>query len=430
MTIPLTPPGIGSTGVVPSELERWLNRLVQGSEIAQRQQGLQTEKERLKLEQQKHKDAQAQHDQEVAQLAQLGEVARALLLSQEPQTTLPGGSLPGMPQDVNLGATSPFAQLLQGLPAQQVPALLPLLQQVGGLQGQAASTTGQQLQNVERAKGLADDRAIRDILSGLESVPLNANTVARAARAIMAIDPVRGAQVASTLSGLLPGYAMVKNPDGTIAYVPEKPGTGGVLGAPVQPAPGDADQRKAAGFARRSLEAHATMASLENTYAGIGQDADDVLRRSQALGNLPLVGRSLENLFAPDIAKQLSMAGIPMKALREYINARMDLSNAVLRQASGATLTATDILMETTPLVPMRDMANDVVASIQQRRLERAIDFVDIAGVEFKVDRLSPLARRVYQRGRTGQPLFPDTPQTVKRPGETITPRPTPRERF
>lgn len=429
MTIPITPPGIGVTGVVPSDVERLLAHVLQGSEIGQRQQQLDTEKERLKMEQQAHKDAQTQHAQEVAQLAQLGEVARALILGQQPQTMLPGGSLPGMPQDVNLGATSPFAQMLQQLPAQSVPALIPLLSQVGGLQGQAATTTGQQLTNVERAKGLADDRAISRIVAGLESQPLTQATIGRVITAVAAINPQKASALASSLAPLVPNFTAHINPNGSVSWVSNRPG--GVAGAPVQAAPGDVDQRKAAGYARRILEANATMTSLENSIPGIGQDIDDVLRRTKGLGNLALVGRSLESLFTPSIVNQLSAAGIPVKQAREYMYARIDMGNAILRRESGATINAEELDRETAPYVPMQGMGEDVIPSIQQRRLGIGLQYADQAGVEFRPDRLTPRARRYLLRAMTGQPVEPDAaPRRIQRPGETITPRPTPGDRF
>lgn len=428
MTIPITPPGIGVTGVVPSEMERLLALILKGADLGLGQQQVNVEKG-------KRQDAKDQKAQEQANLAQIGEVARMLLLAQEPQTTLPAGALPGAAgaADVNLGATSPFAQMLQGLPAQIVPQVLPLLQQMGGLQGQAAQTTGQNLQNVERAKGLADDRAIQRIVSGLESQPLTQATIGRVITAVAAIDPQKAQQLAGSLSPLVPNYAAHINPNGTVSWVSNRPG--GVAGAPLQADTGDVDQRKAAGYARRVLEANATMTSIEHKFPGLGGHVDDLVRSVRSKGSLGFgIGRAIETLVTPEYIKiklgdswfTLKNLGLGTRgvgdAFRTYLNARLDMGNAILRRESGATINPEELDRETTPYVPMLGVSEAVVRDVQQRRLRLGLQYADQAGPAFNADRLTPLARRYLLRAMTGQPIEPE-PVRVQRPGETVTPR-------
>lgn len=430
--IQIAPPNIGATGIAPNAAEVFLKYLLQGSDMEQRSQQLDLEKERLRQEKQRHTDAQAEHDKEKANLAQLGEVARSLLLSMQPPTILPQGSIPfgaGAMTQLNVGAQSPFADLVRGLPAESVPQMLPLLQQMSTLQGtdlknagQGLSNTGQALTNQQTATTIADDQAIDRIVSGLETGPLNRASVARTITRVAAISPAKASQLASSLGGLVPGFTPHVNENGTVSWISNEPG--GVAGAPVQPKPGDADQRKASGYGRRVLEANATMTELENRYKGIGQRVDDWLRSARAAGQLPLVGKSAEIVLTPQFLRTLVQQGIPAQAAREYVNSRFDLGNAILRNVSGATINLEELDREIAPYVPMYRMTEDAVPSIQQRRLALGLQFVDQAGVEFKPERLSPLARKYLLRAMTGsQGSEEPTDSTLKvLPGVTTRP--------
>jgi len=432
MTLPINPVNIQNTGVIPSEVQRLLDRVVQGSEIGQRQQQLELEKERQKAEREKLQQAEKAHQDEKEQLARLGEMTRAFLLSMEPPTILPQGALPGAAGQApaNIGATSPFAQMLQGLRAEDVPQLLPLLQQVQGLQGQTATTTGQNLQNISAARAQADDAAIRSIVSGLETQPWSRQTIGRAIMRVAAINPGKAQQLAGTLGGLTPGYAAHINDNGTVSWVSNDPGLG-VAGAPVQPKGGDVDQRKAAGYARRVLEANATMTQLERKYPNIGQQVDDALRILRASGQATAIGgRSLESILTPHFLKlraaQASFfAGTPTEAMRDYTLARVDLGNAILRRETGATINFEELDREIIPYVPMKGMKMDAVPSIQRRRLSLGLQYADQAGVEFRPDRLTPLARRYLLRALTMNEDPPPAPVQPLRstPGTTVVPR-------
>lgn len=421
MTIPVVPSNIAATGVVPSQVERLLARVLEGTQIGQRQQELDTQKAQLKLEQDKYKSTLSQHEAEKLQLAQLGEVARALLLGAGPP--LPAGSLPwgaGSQTPIPFGLPS-ASPIIQSAPAEMIPKVLDLLQHVATLQGTGANTQGQVLANRSAEQKAADDASIRAILARVPSMDITPRSIARVVTQVAAIDPARAGQVGETLGHLLPGYTMVQNPSGSVSYIPSRPGLG-VRGAPLE-AKTTPDQEKVGGFARRVIEAGTTMTQLERRYPGMAQRVDEVLRTVQGVGQLPTIGRAFETQWSPDAWKVAQAMHAPKPAVMDYLFARLDLTNAVLRRASGAQINSEELARESAPYVPMAKMAEAAVPGIQDRRLRLGVAFADEAGPAFRIDRLSPLARRYYVQGLTGIPddaLFA-IPGGVT-PGVTITP--------
>lgn len=421
MTLPIQPVQLGSTGVVASDLQQFLDNLLKGSELRQREGQLQNEKERLKLEQQKYKDAQQQHDQEKAQLAQVGEIARNLFLGMQAPSILPAGSLPGAAgaSDVNLGPQSPLAQMVQGLPPEAVPQLLPLLQQMGTLQGTAANTQGQVLANRSAAQQQADSVAIDRLVSGLETGPLTRQSVGRTLLRVAAIDPAKAQQLSGPLGSLVSGggYTPHLNENGTVSWVPNEPG--GIAGAPLQPKPGDVDQRTAGGYARRIFEAHATMTRIEQQYPGMAQAVDEVVRSLRGVGSIPVYGKALEQLLTREQHDRVDQRG-PYREFLLYLQARADFANAVLRKESKSSVTASDIDNETTPYVPLMGTGEETTAAAQERRVRLGLQYVDQSGPEFHPERLSETARPYYLRIVTGHPDPPPPPPLQQRPGESV----------
>jgi hypothetical protein len=477
MTIPISPVNV-QPPFVPNNSAQLLQALLGGLESSQRAAELSQRREALKLEQKRLAAADAEHEAAQRENAQLGEAVRGLLLSMtQPQAPLPPGALPPGAASPTPSAVPPaaaYGQFLQQLPPSQVlagvTAVAPMRQAqeaqatdaaayklftenlptIGGdiqgwqkvlagvqdpnvgarllqhvmnvvtLQGKGADVTGQNLGNVVTATTLEQDKQIQGVLAGLESQPWNRQTIGQAITRVAAISPARATQVAQSLGQLIPDYSPRINPSGSVSWVPKQPG--GVTGAPIEAEMTDT-QRKTAGFARRVFEANATMTNLEKRFPNIGQQVDDWIRTLRTGGQLPAVGRSLETLFTPTIMRLgVAKSGIPGVALREYVNARYDLGNAILRNVSGATINMEELDREILPYVPMLGMANDVLPSIQQRRLELARSYAEQAANAFNPNTLSPLARRYYLAS-----IVPEQPPAPVRSGPigtTLTPRP------
>jgi hypothetical protein len=282
------------------------------------------------------------------------------------------------------------------------------------LQGKAGTAESTDLKNQQTILGMAEDRQIHGILQGLAGREWNRTTIGKVVGRIMAINPEKAGHVATTLNSMLPDYQIVLNPDGTVGYAAKQPGDASLGVKP--PRPTD-EQNKLATYAVRVLEANATMTDLENKHPGIGQKVDDRIRALRGIEQIPALGRAAATVLTPQFLRGLSSEE------RRYVNARVDLGNAILRRASGAQINMEELDRETAPYVPTFRQQEDVVPSIQQRRLQQGLLFSEQAGAAFNPNRLSPGARRYLLENIAPHPGYsPDNP-FLQQPGTTVVPR-------
>lgn len=296
-----------------------------------------------------------------------------------------------------------------------------VVQQQQTLASQAQAEHTQTLDTIAR-QGMDEDRRIREVLAPLSGKDWNPRSLGRVVTRIAAINPQKAETVGNALGKFLPDYQLEINPNGTASYVPKQPGTGGVVGAPLQPKPPEKAQADLGNFATRILNAHARMTELEQAHPGIGQAVDDRLRSLRVAGALPLgAGKPLEVGLLPSILRTMS------KPQREYTNLRIDLGNAILRRATGQQINMEEIDRETAPYVPISGQGDDILASIQERRLTQGLTAAESAGNGFNPNRLSPSARRLYLSSLVPHPGYspdnPYDPTKLAQPGTAVVPQ-------
>lgn len=272
---------------------------------------------------------------------------------------------------------------------------------------QAAAQHSKTLNDIAIA-GQDEDRRINAVLSRFAGRQWNRSTVGQAVGQVFAISHQKAGQVATTLNSMLPDFQIVLNPDGTVGYAAKQPTDTSIGVKP--PRPTD-EQNKLATYGVRVLEGNATMTDLENKFPGIGQRVDDRIRALRATEQVPVLGRAAATILTPQLLRGLS----PDE--RKYVNARIDLGNALLRRASGAQINMEELDRETAPYVPTFRQQEDVVPSIQQRRLQQGLLFAEQAGAAFDPNRLTPAARRYLLQNLAPHPGYsPDNPNVPQQP--------------
>lgn len=415
MTIPISPVNIGTTGVVkqPSVLEQIapiLEALSQQKLAKAQIANLQSLAEERKLAAAKAaRELQDQADAAAAFYQHLSGAAVRV----KPEKPSADGTPSHQGVDNTNGTLIPLPQFEKGLAPGALVHYQGLIQDynksVVQSQDVAASQAQQQhtqFQDTITQAGLDEDRRISGVLSRFAGRQWNRSTINRTIGEVLTINPQKAQQVATTINSLLPDYQVVVNDNGTVSYVSKQP-EGGVAGAPVQPKRPTDEMNKLGEYARRVLEGNATMTDLENKQPGIGQRVDDRLRALRSIEQIPVAGRAAATVLTPQFLRGLSSDE------RRYVNARIDLANAFLRRASGAQINMEELDRETTPYVPTFRQPEDVIPSIQQRRLQAGLSFAEQAQNGFDPNRLSPAARRYLLQGIAPHPGYtPGNPYT------------------
>lgn len=414
MTIPINPVHTGTTGVLEpaplnpgiqlialalqkrQELELARQDLTQKREQFELQKKLVGKQiEGLDLEREKQKRAFQEADDDLA--AQ--EVAHRIFVGNLPQANdmAAWGRVISEVKDPRVGKH-----------------LMTEIQDMFSTRATAGQAQGDELRNQQTILGMTEDRQIHDILQGLGTRQWTRQSIGQAVGKVIAINPQKAGAVATALNSLLPDYQIVLNEDGTVGYAAKAP-TDASLG--VKPKRPTDEQNKLATYAIRVLEGNATMTDLENKFPGIGQRVDDRIRSLRTIEQIPAVGRATATILTPDILRTLS----PNE--RKYANARIDLGNALLRRASGAQINMEELDRETAPYVPTLYQPEDVVPSIQQRRLQQGLLFAEQSGNAFNPNRLSPAARRFLLQNIAPHPGYSPNNPFVQQPGTTVVPQ-------
>lgn len=405
-------PSLGATGVVPDAGAQFSQNLAQGlqsgtalAEAHAQSQAKKAAAAKLAQEAKDQADGAAAYYQQVSGAAQRSTAPKdGAPPSPSADEAQPLTPLPALERTLSPGGMNAYHKLLADYNQT-------LIQQQTVAQSHADITRIHQ-ETDAAIRSQDEDRQLHAILDPLAGRPWTPKTMAQAVNGAMRISVPKAQQLATLLNGMMPQYAPHINADGTLSYVPSKPGP--VVGAPLQPERPTDEQGKLAQYSYRVLEANATMTRLEGQYPGIGQAVDEKLSNVRALEQVPSFGRA-----AATKALRVMVRGMSPEE-RIYWNSRVDLGNAVLRRASGAQINMEELDRETSPYVPISGEDEGVVTSKQQRRLQTGLNFSQQAASAFNPNALTAEARRSMLGAFIEHPGYSADNPFHPQPGTTI----------
>ena len=163
---------------------------------------------------------------------------------------------------------------------------------------------------------------------------------------------------------------------------------------------------EAAGYGRRMLNAHFTMSALEQKDPMIAKRVANKMGTASIGGTIPGIGKFIERS-----AQSGALAAMTSDE-QVYYDAMSDMSNAILRNATGAQIRSDEIFMEAAPYTMQVGGDLATLRTKQTRRLQNAMFSARAGGTAFQANdhELSAEARMYWLNTQGEGGMRPDGP--------------------